>query len=404
MTKQLARFSAAVMVTLLALVVLWQFRIVVVYVLISLTLAASLRPLNQLLVGKNIVVRVAWILLFLTALGGFGFLLFLAGKTAINEMQLLARTISVQDEWILPIWLKGSSFQLALVGRLPPPSQLFNALIGNQGELVLPAILDITQGIGSVTSGILIILFLSIYWVISQIHFERLWLSLLPSDLRKQARDIWRTVETEIGAYVRNQILRSLIAGLLLCFGYWLLGSPYPVFMALVGALAYLVPVVGAALVIISPLLLGLVISVQLSAVTVLYTLIVLIVLGIWINPRLFNRKWDNPILNVVLLITLTNAFGMIGIIIAPPLSVVCQILWSRLVSHRQVSGAAVQVSDLKERLVRIRDTINAMDEPNPPLITSSMERLTSLFTEAAPILESSLYVEPSQSISEIGS
>ena len=172
MTKQLARFSAAVMVTLLALVVLWQFRIVVVYVLISLTLAASLRPLNQLLVGKNIVVRVAWILLFLTALGGFGFLLFLAGKTAINEMQLLARTVSVQDEWILPIWLKGSSFQLALVGRLPPPSQLFNALIGNQGELVLPAILDITQGIGSVTSGILIILFLSIYWVISQIHLS----------------------------------------------------------------------------------------------------------------------------------------------------------------------------------------------------------------------------------------
>ena len=404
MTKQLARFSAAVMVTLLALVVLWQFRIVVVYVLISLTLAASLRPLNQLLVGKNIVVRVAWILLFLTALGGFGFLLFLAGKTAINEVQLLARTVSVQDEWILPIWLKGSSFQLALVGRLPPPSQLFNALIGNQGELVLPAILDITQGIGSVTSGILIILFLSIYWVISQIHFERLWLSLLPSDLRKQARDIWRTVETEIGAYVRNQILRSLITGLILCFGYWLLGSPYPVFMALVGALAYLVPVVGAALVIISPLLLGLVISVQLSALTVLYTLIVLIVLGIWINPRLFNRKWDNPILNVVLLITLTNAFGMIGIIIAPPLSVVCQILWSRLVSHRQVSGAAVQVSDLKERLVSIRDTINAMDEPNPPLITSSMERLTSLFTEAEPILQASLPIEPSQSISEIGS
>ena len=41
MTKQLARFGAAVMTTLLALVVLWQFRMVVVYVLISLTLAAA---------------------------------------------------------------------------------------------------------------------------------------------------------------------------------------------------------------------------------------------------------------------------------------------------------------------------------------------------------------------------
>ena len=36
MTKQIIRFGAAIMTTLLALVVLWQFRIVVVYVLISL--------------------------------------------------------------------------------------------------------------------------------------------------------------------------------------------------------------------------------------------------------------------------------------------------------------------------------------------------------------------------------
>jgi hypothetical protein len=46
MTKQLIGFGIAVMTTLLALVVLWQFRIVVVYVLISLMLAAALRPLS----------------------------------------------------------------------------------------------------------------------------------------------------------------------------------------------------------------------------------------------------------------------------------------------------------------------------------------------------------------------
>ena len=36
-----------------------------------------------------------------------------------------------------------------------------------------------------------------------------------------------------------------------------------------------------------------------------------------------------------VLLIALADAFGFVGIIVAPPLSIVCQILWSRLVSHR---------------------------------------------------------------------
>ena len=43
MTKQLVVIGTAVMTTLLALVTLWQFRIVVVYVLISLALAATVR-------------------------------------------------------------------------------------------------------------------------------------------------------------------------------------------------------------------------------------------------------------------------------------------------------------------------------------------------------------------------
>jgi predicted PurR-regulated permease PerM len=391
MTKRLVGFGTAVMTMLLALVVLWQFRIVVVYVLISLTLAAALRPLVNRLVGRGYAVRVVWILLYLVALGSFGFLLFLTGETAINEIQQLAQSVSVQDAWRLPIWLQGSAFQQALVAWLPPPSKLFEAVTGDQGQLVLPAILGFTQGIGGVVSGVFIILFLSIYWSINQIHFERLWLSLLPSGQRKQARGIWRTVEPDIGAYIRGEVIQSLLAGLLLVLGYWLLGSPYPALLALAGALACLIPVVGAALVVIPVLLVGLLTSVQLSLFTALYALVVLTALGVWVKPRLFNRRWDNPILTVVLLIVLADAFGLVGIIVAPPLSVVCQILWNRLVSHRAVSGAAIQVSDLKDRQARLWDTIRSMDEPPLAMVTSSMERLTDLIEKAEPVLQAGL-------------
>jgi predicted PurR-regulated permease PerM len=387
------------MTTLLALVVLWQFRMVVVYVLISLMLTAALRPLVNRLVGRGFVVRVAWILLYLVALGSFGFLLFLTGDAAINEIQHLAHSVSVQDAWRLPIWLEGSSFQQALIARLPPPSKLFEAVTGDQGQLVLPAILGFTQGIGGVVSGVLVILILSLYWSINQIHFERLWLSLLPSGQRKQARGIWRTVEPDIGAYIRGQVIQSLLAGLVLGLGYWLLGSPYPALLALAGALACLIPMVGAVLVVIPVLLVGLLTSVQLSLFTALYALVVLIALGVWVKPRLFSRRWDNPILTVVLLIALADAFGLLGIIIAPPLSVVCQILWSRLVSRRAVAGAAAQVSDLKERQALVWTTIKAMDEPPLPLVTSSMERLTHLIEKAEPVLQASLPAERSESI-----
>ena len=338
----------------------------------------------------------AWILLYLVVLGCFGFLIFLTGKAAVNEIQQLAHTLSVQDEWRLPVWLQGSAFQQALVGRLPPPSKLFEAITGDQGQLVLPALLGITQSITVVVSGVFIILFLSIYWSINQIHFERLWLSLLPSGQRKQARGIWRTVEPDLGAYIRSQVIHSLLAGLLLGLGYWLIGSPYPALLALIGALACLIPVVGPALAVISVLFVGLLTSVQLGIITALYTLVILIALGVWVKPRLFNRRWNNPILTVVLMIAMADAFGLIGLIIAPPLSVVCQILWSRLVSRRAVAGAAAQVSDLKERQERLREVIKTMDGPPLALVTSSMERLTRLIEKAEPVLQENLPVEPS--------
>jgi predicted PurR-regulated permease PerM len=262
---------------------------------------------------------------------------------------------------------------------------------------VLPALLGFTQGIGSIVEATIVILFLSLYWSINQIHFERLWLSLLPSGQRKQARGIWRTIEPEIGSYTRGQVIQSLLAGLLLGLGYWVLGSPYPALLGLVGALACLIPVVGAVLVIIPVLLVGLLTSVQLSLFTTLYALVILIALGVWVKPRLFNRRWDNPILTIVLLIFLATAFGLVGIIVAPLLSIVCQILWSRLVSHRAVSGAAAQISDLKERQALVWASIKEMDGPPLPLVTSSMQRLTHLMEKAEPILPAGLPAESSE-------
>ena len=397
MTKRLVGIGLAVMTTLLALVVFWQFRVVVIYVLISLTLAAAMRPLVNRLTGRRLMVRIAWILLYLAVLGGFGFLLFLAGRNAVSEIQLLAHTVSVQDTWILPVWLNGTTFELSVIDRLPPPSKLFEAITGDQGQLVLPTILSFIQGVGGLLTGGIVILLLSIYWSINQVFFERLWLSLLPSGQRKQARGVWRVVEPDIGAYIRSQVILSLLAGLLLGLGYWLIGSPYPALLALAGALACLVPVVGGPLVVIPVLLVGLLTSWQIGLFTVLYALIVLIALGVWVRPRLFNRRWDNPILTVVLLIALADAFGILGIILAPPVSAVCQILWSRLVSHRRPLGAAAQISDLKERQERVWANIKAMDEPPPPLVTSSMERLTNLLGKSEPILHAALPAEPSE-------
>ena len=397
MTKKLVWLGIAVMTTLLALVALWQFRTIVVIVLVSLALAASVRPLAKRWARRGFVVRLALIFLFVLALGSFGFLLVLGGGSAVREVKQLVNTVAVQNEWKLPEWLQGGSIQQSLFERLPPPSELFAAITGDQGQLVLPAILGFTRGIAGLASGVLVVLFLSLYWSLNQVHFERLWLSLLPPGQRNRTRNIWQTIEADLGAYIRSQVVQSLLAGLLLGLGYWALGSPYPTLLALAGALACLIPMVGLGLAVILPLFIGLLTSVQLSLFTTLYTLVVLIALEVWVKPRLFNHKQYNPILTIVILIALAKAFGFIGIVAAPPLSAAIQILWSRLVIHRAVSGSASQISDLKERQTQLWEAIRAMNEPPPPLVTSSMERLTHLIDKAEPILQAALPAEPSE-------
>lgn len=389
----------AVMVTLLTLLVLWQLRIVVIYVLISLILAATLRPLVNRLGSMSWAARIGWISVFFFTLGSLGLLIFFAGKSAVSEIQILGKSLTEQDAWTLPFWLEGSTFQKYLIERLPPPSNFVEAIFSNEGQLVLPVMLGFVKGLGGLVTAVLVIIFLSIYWSTNQIHFERLWLSLLSSDHRKRTRGIWRVIESDMGNYIRGQFLQSLLTGLLFALGYWILGSPYPALLALIGAILILIPVIGSVLVLIPPLLLGLLTTAQHSFLTLLYTIIILIFMWVWIKPRFFNRKWDNPILTVIILIAMADAFGIIGIIAAPPVSAICQILWSRLVSNRVSAGAATNISDLKERLANLIETVSAMDEPHLPLVTSTIERISSLIAEAEQILETERPSDPNLNI-----
>ena len=114
MTKQLVVIGTAVMTTLLALVVLWQFRIVVIYVLISLALAATVRPIARSESRRSLVTRLLLILLYVGSIGVFGLLIFLVGRLLIGDLQQLAQTISAQSTWVLPAWRaeRGASFSM----------------------------------------------------------------------------------------------------------------------------------------------------------------------------------------------------------------------------------------------------------------------------------------------------
>ena len=389
MTKRVLIIALAIMSTLLALVALWQFRIVLIYVLLSLVIAATFRPISRSESRHNFWTRALLVARYVLGVIVVGILFYIIGRFLINDFQQLAQNLSSESAWVLPGWLQGG----VLDRWLPTPDDIFQTFT-SQPVRTLSAVMGFTESLGNTLSGIVIALLLSVYWSINQNHFERLWLSLLPAEQRKRARFVWRTIEHDLGAYSRSEIAQSVLAVILLGLGFWFLGSPYPTLLAVTSAIAWLIPVVGGILALILPLMLGLLNGPQMALLSVLFTILVLAILQISVEPRLFKIKQDNPLLTFVIILAMADSYGLLGILVAPPISVIIHSLWQMMVSERVTTETVVQISDLKERQARLQDAIAQMEGTPPPQVVSSMERLTGLLEKAESILQTPEPVE----------
>jgi len=100
----------------------------------------------------------------------------------------------------------------------------------------------------------------------------------------------------------------------------------------------------------------------------------------------------------LIIMLAMADAFGLLGIVVAPPLSAVCQIVWNLSAGDRLASGATVHIMDLNERQEHLRTVIAEMETAPPPLIINSMDRLAALLKKAQPILPVTLPIEASES------
>jgi predicted PurR-regulated permease PerM len=255
---------------------------------------------------------------------------------------------------------------------------------------VLQGLLGVTASLLEIVSQMAIVLVLSVYWGVDQARFERLWLSLLPAETRARAREIWRAVETGVGSYVRSEVAQSLLAGLLLGLGYRLMDLPYPTLLALVSAVFWLVPWLGALLALIPVVVLGWAEAPGLALVAGLYTALVFVILEFVVEPRLHNRRRYSSLLVVLVLIMFGQAYGLPGILAAPPLAAALQILVTHLLapaSTPAAQGVDEQFEALEARLASLRAEVGQVPEPAAPQVESLVERLDTLLSEASALL-----------------
>ena len=386
--RRLARNVAMVLATLAMAVVLWHIREGVVLFLVSLAVAAALRPTVDNLVQHRWPRAAALVVTFFTGVTVAAGLAALIANPLMIEARRASNSLVIGYEKITAPWVEGSMLEQAVASRLPPPAALAEALSGERGLALTQTAVGITWNLFENVIRVILVVVLSIYWSLDRVHFESLWLSLVPGDLRADMREMWHDMEQVVGAYLRSEVIQALLAGLLLGGGYYLLGVRYIALLAIIGSLAWLLPWVGVVVALIPAWLVGWHGGLGLAVATALYTLGVFLLLEVFIEPRFFNRRRYNSLLTALVALALAELFGLVGLIIGPPIALAMQIYFDHWLRRSNAApSVSLDLPSLEDRIAAMRSTLEQTESP-PPELVSMLDRLQSLVKDAGSVLE----------------
>lgn len=379
---EFTKHALAVMLTLLALAMVWSAGSAIAIFLASLAVAAALHPQVEYLKRHNFHSAAAAGMVAGACVLVFGVLLAFIGPSLVADLNLLQEDLTgaianfadrEPNHWLVRAARPEASPEA--VSLLPLLSSLLPSLVMTASNLFqLSALAGIC-------------LALSFYWTLDRERFERLWLSLVPVRRRVGTQRMWQAMEREVGAYLRSEIIQFLLAVVLLWGVFLLLEVRYAALMALAAGTLTLIPWLGTifasgvVLILCSPKLSnwdGPWVSMQgwmaLSAIVAL-----LVILEFVVEPRLFQRDRYNSLWTALVAVMMTAILGFWGLLFGPMVGYVLQILsrqaYPRLVQeHPQVTSEAV----LAERVQGLEERF-ADQETVPPELLSLKQRLMEL-------------------------
>lgn len=359
-------YIIVVAITLITLIIFWQFSLSIVLFALSLAVSAALKPLINYLAEKIKSRQIALGGVYLTVIGLVLVLSVTGGQLLLQDLQRATDDFVVGYNRIKADWPNENSvFRKTVSEQLPTSNDLFQALLSEEGMITLSKNREASQEFFSSFGYIAVIFALSIYWSSDRLRLERISVSLFPDEHRARSLHIWRAVENGVGSYLRSEIIQSALAGLILGVGYRLIGIQYPALLALWGAIVRLIPWFGILIAITPLFFLSSTLSFS-TVLTVLFTIAVLLILKKVIESKFLNQHRNNPLLMAMFVIILAEAFGVIGVLLAPPLAVAVQILLKELYPFfpQRYSDELREAFELKKRLTLVEKRIKNSESP----------------------------------------
>ncbi|MBK8048881.1 MAG: AI-2E family transporter [Anaerolineales bacterium] len=181
---------------------------------------------------------------------------------------------------------------------------------------------------------------------------------------------------------MRSEVFQTLLAGALLTALYSLVGVRYPFLAATLSALIWLVPIYGGVLAVFVAGIIGWFTGWQTAVLAALVTVLVLVIMEYVVQRRIYHDSLYWGTLVVILMLVLGDAFGIIGLIIAPPVALIVQMLVDEVLDRNRVfspDAARGTLAIMRTDLDNLMERINSFEVKAHPTIGDLAGRLERL-------------------------
>lgn len=327
--------AGAALIALLLMV--WQAAQILLLVFASLLLALFLRALANFISSRT-PLSVAWCLTLVVVLllGALVLILVLYGPEIADGFYKLFRQLPQAQERLRSFlerydWGSTAMDALSRAGRtLTNPQQLgkiagiFSTAFGALGSLV-------------------IVIVLGLYLAADPKTYVRGTIHLFPQQRRECVGEAFDRLEHVLRWWLIGRIAAMLAVGILIGAGLALLGVPFAFILGLIAALLDFVPNIGPLIAAVPAVMVGL----SQGGTTAMYIIVLYFVVqsleGYVISPYIQERVISMPpALLLIAQLVLGAGFGILGLLLAPPLAAVIMVL-VQMLYMRDVLGEQVK-------------------------------------------------------------
>lgn len=293
---------------------LFQIRDILYLLFISFLLMTALQPLVVALEKIRIPRLIAILIIYTVIFGVFGLTLASSVPSILAQTTRLSQELPGVAAKVLPYWKAD-----------------FNTLsqqIAPIGENIVKVTVDIFTNI--VTT--LAVLVFTFYFLLERRHTKQIITDMFGETVAIRSVSILRAVEVGLGGWVRAQLILMLIVGVFVYIGLLILRVDFALPLALVAAATEIIPNIGPVISAIPAILIGLATSPLLALSIVALYIIVHQVEGNFIVPIVMKKSVGlSPLVTIIALMVGGKLAGLMGVVLAVPVLLVCQVLIMKL-------------------------------------------------------------------------